>query len=228
MTEPQFCRRNFLSSATLANIEDLKAQLLGILVDEGFIQQRGLKRHHSLQKSHSRQAFTMIEDDINNDNADLVQSVIAWSLYPKILVRDGKGYRSLTNQSISIHPTSILRSLDSTSAQYFSYYSILQTSGAKLLNANSITPTSALPLLLLVGDATFHPTAQIIALDSRLRFVVEQKSKAFIAIKIFRLRIAEIIARYWKSSKTVEMPRRLQKWVKILMSLIASWGVPEP
>ena len=36
-SEYQFCRKNFLSSQTLSNIEDLKAQLTTVLVDAGFL-----------------------------------------------------------------------------------------------------------------------------------------------------------------------------------------------
>jgi len=34
----QFCKKNFLSSQTLSNIEDLKGQLVVGIVDAGFLQ----------------------------------------------------------------------------------------------------------------------------------------------------------------------------------------------
>ena len=37
LSEYQFCRKNFLSSQTLSNIEDLKAQLMTSLIDAGFL-----------------------------------------------------------------------------------------------------------------------------------------------------------------------------------------------
>ena len=68
----------------------------------------------------------------NNDNVDLVSSNIAWAFYPKLLTRDGKGWRNVaTNQTISVHPTSIIRSTPIPHVKYLSFYSILQSSGTK-------------------------------------------------------------------------------------------------
>ncbi len=41
MSEQYFCRKNFLSTQTLSNIEDLKAQLMTSLIDAEFVALNG-------------------------------------------------------------------------------------------------------------------------------------------------------------------------------------------
>lgn len=62
----------------------------------------------------------------NNDSDLIVDSVIAWSFYPKLLVRDGKGWRNVTNnQSVSLHPTSVNKGVQAP--RYLSFYHIMQS-----------------------------------------------------------------------------------------------------
>lgn len=138
--EFQFCRKNFLSPQNLANIEDLKGQLLVSLVDSGFLQltddeRRNLNRVRYSSGSGGRrrnQAFFELPQrvNINSDNDVVSQSVIAWSFYPKLLVRDvpgGKGLRNVgNNQSISLHPTSVNKGHNEL--RWLSYYHIMQGS----------------------------------------------------------------------------------------------------
>lgn len=136
--EFQFCRKNFLSPQTLANIEDLKGQLLVSLVDSGFLQltddeRRNLNRlrYSSGGGRRRHQAFFELPRrvNINSDNDVISQSVIAWSFYPKLLVRDvpgGKGLRNVgNNQSISLHPTSVNKGHNEL--RWLSYYHIMQS-----------------------------------------------------------------------------------------------------
>lgn len=138
--EFQFCRKNFLSPQNLANIEDLKGQLLVSLVDSGFLQlteeeRRSLNRIRYSSGSGGRrrnQAFFDLPQRVNiNSNNDIIsQSVIAWSFYPKLLVRDvpgGKGLRNVgNNQSVSMHPTSVNKGHNEL--RWLSYYHIMQGS----------------------------------------------------------------------------------------------------
>ena len=135
--EFQFCRKNFLSQQTLANIEDLKGQLLVSLADSGFLsltedERRTLSRLRFSPGGRGRkqQAFFEVPNrvDVNSDNDIVSSSVIAWSFYPKLLVRDvpgSKGLRNIgNNQSISLHPSSVNRGqLD---LKWLSYYHIMQ------------------------------------------------------------------------------------------------------
>lgn len=135
--EFQFCRKNFLSQQTLANIEDLKGQLLTSLADSGFLslteeERRTLSRaRFSGGRGRRHQHFFEIPRrvNLNSDNDVVSASVIAWSFYPKILVREAPGSKGLrnigTNQSISLHPSSVNRGrLD---LRWLSYYHIMQS-----------------------------------------------------------------------------------------------------
>lgn len=134
--EMQFCRKNFLSQQTLSNIEDLKGQLLVALADSGFLslteeERKGLSRMRATNRGRRQQNFYEIPNrvNINSDNDVVACSVIAWSFYPKLLIRDipgSKGVRNIgNNQSISIHPASVNRS--ALDIKWLSYYHIMQS-----------------------------------------------------------------------------------------------------
>lgn len=146
-SEQQFCRKNFLSSQTLANIEDLKVQLLVCMVDAGFLpleeaEGNSLQRqvqspvdanisanHMGSARFATRQRHFFIipkSADVNNDNDLVAKSVIAWAFYPKLLARDGKGWRNIANnQSVSLHPSSVNKG--QTTLRWLSFYHIMQS-----------------------------------------------------------------------------------------------------
>lgn len=134
--EFQFCRKNFLSQQTLANIEDLKGQLLVSLADSGFLslteeERRTLARLRFAQGRRRQQNFYEVPRRVNtNSENDLISSsVIAWSFYPKLLVRDTPGTKGLrnigNNQNISLHPSSVNRGF--LDIKWLSYYHIMQS-----------------------------------------------------------------------------------------------------
>ncbi|KAK3291510.1 P-loop containing nucleoside triphosphate hydrolase protein [Chaetomium fimeti] len=132
--EFQFCRKNFLAPQTLANIEDLKGQLLVAVADSGFLQlteaERQALRKLRFSGRRRHQAFFDVPKRVNSnsDNEIVAQSVIAWSFYPKLLVRDpgSKGLRNVgNNQSISLHPSSVNKGFNDL--RWLSYYHIMQS-----------------------------------------------------------------------------------------------------
>jgi ATP-dependent RNA helicase DHX29 len=135
--EYQFCRKNFLSPQTLANIEDLKGQLIFALVDSGFLpltedERRTLSRLRFSGRRRQQAFFELPQRvNVNSDNDVVAQSVVAWSFYPKLLVRDvpgGRGLRNIgNNQSISLHPSSVNKGHNEL--RWLSYYNIMQNKG---------------------------------------------------------------------------------------------------
>lgn len=133
--EFQFCRKNFLSPQTLANIEDLKGQLLSAVIDSGFLQitteeRQALNRLRYSGRRRQQLFFDVPKRvNVNSDNELVCQAVIAWSFYPKLLVRDvpgGKGLRNVgNNQSISLHPSSVNKG--NNELRWLSYYHIMQS-----------------------------------------------------------------------------------------------------
>lgn len=94
------------------------------------------------------------EYDINTGNELVVNSVIAWSFYPKLLTREGKGWRNVANnQAVSLHPTSVNKQADST-VKWLSYYHIMQ-SRSRAYNAHETSAVEDFAIALLCGDPDF-------------------------------------------------------------------------
>lgn len=84
----------------------------------------------------------------------MINSVVAWSFYPKLLIREGKGWRNVANnQTVSLHPTSINKHAD-PAIKWLSYYHIMQARN-RYLNAHETTAVDDFAIALLCGDAEF-------------------------------------------------------------------------
>ena len=225
-SEWKFCKKNFLSPQNLAGIEDLKAQLLGSLADANFVvlhvnERAALNRARA---SSRKRSFVpeLSNYNTNNDNEVIVNSAVAWSFYPKLLTRDGKGWRNVVNnQSVSLHPTSVNK-IASANIKYLSFYHIMQSS-ARFTNAHETSPCSDISLVLLAGEADFKLYAGVIVIDgNRLRFMVDSW-KTMIVLKRLRERMKEVIDRKMKRPG-VALPARLEKWVQIWRRVMSAEG----
>ncbi|GME40725.1 Helicase [Neofusicoccum parvum] len=222
-SEFQFCQKNFLSRQNLSNIEDLKSQLLSSLVDAGFLALTPEERTalHRYRPSSRKSSFIPVLASANgNTNNDLlISAVIAWSFYPKILTRDGKGWRNIANnQSVSLAPTSVNKHPPAgTSLRYLSYYHIMQSGASKLYNAHATSVAHDLPLVLLAGadaDAKLH--AGILAVDgNRLRFAVKDW-KTCLAVKVLRQRVRDVVNALLRSPGK-QLTRRQQRWLELFL-----------
>jgi ATP-dependent RNA helicase DHX29 len=214
-SEVQFCHKNFLSPQNLGNIEDLKAQLLSSLVESGFLQltpdeRRSMSRYRSTSR-HRVFVEVPAQYDIHSDNDVLVNSVIATAFYPKILTREGKGWRNISNnQTVSLAPTSVNKG--SSTANFLSYYHIMQSS-SKFYNAHSTSIAYPLPMVLMVAaDMDFKLHAGVISLPGNvLRFAVRDW-RAAVALKVLRRRVKEILANSWKNPAR-QLSEREKEWL---------------
>jgi ATP-dependent RNA helicase DHX29 len=220
-SEMQFCHKNFLSPQNLGNIEDLKAQLLSSLVEAGFIQlspdeRRNLQRYRSTSR---HRAFVQVppQYDAHTDNDIFVDSVIATAFYPKILTREGKGWRNISNnQTVSLAPTSVNKG--TKTSQFLSYYHIMQSSN-KFYNAHSTSVAYPLPMVLMVAaDMDFKMHAGVISFPgSVLRFAVRDW-RAAVALKVLRRRVKEILGLAWKNP-TRQMSEREKEWLGLFFEV---------
>ncbi|KAI9836857.1 MAG: hypothetical protein M1819_001022 [Sarea resinae] len=223
-SEFQFCRKNLLSSQTLSNIEDLKSQLLVALTDAGFLT-LGPSERAALNKSRTasrrRNFFTVpISATTNSENDLIVNSVIAWSFYPKVLTRDGKGWRNVANnQSVSLHPTSVNKGSSSSSVKWLSFYHIMQSSN-KFYNAHETSAADAFAIALLCGDAEFKTYAGVVILDgNRVRFSVRDW-KTLVALKALRMRLRDLLAKSFRSPGA-RLTAREERWFAVWTGLFA-------
>lgn len=219
LNEFQFCNKNFLSPQNLANIEDLKGQLLSSVADAGFVN-LGAHAHSAPVRARpgarQRNFVELPSKYCRADENDLVaSSVVAWSFYPKIVKQEGKGWRNIANnQSLGLHPTSVNKTTMSPDVAYLSFYSIMQSS-SRFTNAQETTPTSDFALVLLAGDAVFHMYAGVIVIDgNRLRFKVKDW-KTMIALKILRMKIKEALGRSFKYPGK-DLGDRQRRWMELL------------
>ncbi|KAJ0167273.1 putative helicase C15C4.05 [Colletotrichum tanaceti] len=223
----QFCRKNFLSQQTLANIEDLKGQLLVSVADSGFLlltddERRALNRLRYGANSRGRrhQNFFDIPQrvSINSENDAITTAVIAWSFYPKLLVRDNPGSRGLrnvgNNQSITLHPSSVNKGHNEL--KWLSYYHIMQSKS--VYHAHETTAADPFAIALLCGDVRADMFAGVLVLDgNRCRFALPDW-KTMLVIKVLRTRLRELLTRSFRQPgklPTAQHERWLAIWQKI-------------
>lgn len=229
-SEMQFCHKNFLSPQNLGNIEDLKAQLLSSLFEAGFVQmtpdeRRALSRYRSTTR---HRIFVTVppQYDTHSANDLLVNSVIATAFYPKLLTREGKGWRNISNnQTVSLAPTSVNKGTNT--AKFLSYYHIMQSS-SKFLNAHSTSIAHPLPMVLMVAaDMDFKLHAGVISFPgSVVRFAVREW-RAAVALKVLRRRVKEILAASWKNPGRV-LGERERAWLGIFERIFGErWAKDE-
>ncbi|KAL6854681.1 P-loop containing nucleoside triphosphate hydrolase protein [Trichoderma novae-zelandiae] len=227
--EFQFCRKNYLNQQTLTNIEDLKAQLLTSLADSGFLSLTEEERRALLKlrfsaggRGRRQQQFVDVPQrvNLNSDNDIVSTSVIAWSFYPKLLVRDAPGSKGLrnigNNQSISLHPTSVNRGL--FEARWLSYYTIMQTKSVYRAHETSVTEPFA--IALLCGDVRCDLYSGVIVLDgNRGRFAVPDW-KTMLVIKVLRTRLRELLTRSFKQPGKL-LTAQQEKWFDVWQRLFS-------
>ncbi|KAL1693102.1 P-loop containing nucleoside triphosphate hydrolase protein [Schizophyllum commune] len=201
----RFCRDSFLSHQNLQQIEDLRQQFLGYLVDSSFIHvDRGFIRE--LQRSRytrSRTRFVNVPSqfDVNSDNAFLVNAALAAGLYPKLLSVDrGSGaMRTITNnQTAFFHPSSVnfgRRPLD-FGVNHLAYFTLMHS---KKLYAWETSPVDDMAIALLCGDQDFKLIANSLSIDRKIRFRVEPKVN--IALKILRNQLAANLSQQLKGKR---------------------------
>jgi hypothetical protein len=122
----------------------------------------------------NRQFFIVPERvDVNSANDTIINSVIAWSFYPKLMTRENKTWRNVANnQNVSLQGTSVNKRAD-PSIQWLSYYHIMQSRN-RSYNAHETSAVESFAVALLCGDLEFKVRTRsscfAYALTKRCRF----------------------------------------------------------
>ncbi|KUJ11967.1 P-loop containing nucleoside triphosphate hydrolase protein [Mollisia scopiformis] len=220
-SEYQFCKKNFLSQQTLSSIEELKGQLVLCLVDSGFLpltEAESISLNRSRYSSRRRQFFDIPQRaNVNSDNDVITSSVIAWSFYPKLLVRDGKGFRNVANnQSISLHPSSVNKGHHEL--KWLSFYHIMQAK--QFYNAHETTAAEEFAIALLCGDVRCDMYSGVFIIDgNRARFAVSDW-KTMLVIKTLRSRLRDIMTRSFKTPGKA-LTSQQQKWMDVWQKIFS-------
>ncbi|KAE8442794.1 hypothetical protein EG329_002827 [Mollisiaceae sp. DMI_Dod_QoI] len=220
-SEYQFCKKNFLSQQTLSSIEELKGQLVLCLVDSGFLpltEAESISLNRSRYSSRRRQFFDIPQRaNSNSDNDVITSSVIAWSFYPKLLIRDGKGFRNVANnQSISLHPSSVNKGHHEL--KWLSFYHIMQAK--QFYNAHETTAAEEFAIALLCGDVRCDMYAGVFIIDgNRARFAVSDW-KTMLVIKTLRSRLRDIMTRSFKTPGK-SLTNQQQKWMDVWQKIFS-------
>ncbi|KAL0951028.1 hypothetical protein HGRIS_007768 [Hohenbuehelia grisea] len=204
----KFCKNNFLSHQNLQQIEDLRQQFLGYLVDSSFIQvDRNFIRELSRARGgRGRTRFITVpaEFDCNSGNHALVHAALVAGLYPRVLSVDPSTAQMRTisnNQSASFHPSSVnfRRRPTDLGVHYLSYFTLMQS---KRLYAWETGPADDLAMLLLCGEAEFKLISDSAFIDRKIKLRIAPKSN--IALKFLRTNLASLLATQFRGKILAE------------------------
>ncbi|KAJ5151042.1 uncharacterized protein N7482_010294 [Penicillium canariense] len=224
--EFSFCRKNFLSPQTLLSIEDVKMQLVVSIADAGLLTLDGAQKA-ALNKARStnrnRQLFNIPEQhDLNSANDVVINSVVAWSFYPKLITREGKGWRNVANnQAVTLHPTSINKHAD-PAVKWLSYYHIMQARNRNL-NAHDTSAVDDFAIALLCGEAEFKLYSGVITIDAnRIRFATHTW-KSMLALKTLNSRLRDLLASIFRNPHK-PLSYKQQQWLEIWQQIFTLAG----
>ncbi|KAJ8521412.1 hypothetical protein ONZ45_g1880 [Pleurotus djamor] len=204
----KFCRTNYLSHQNLQQIEELRQQFLGYLVDSRFVSvdPSFLNELNRARYSRGRTRFVFVpnELDVNSSNPFLVNAALVCGLYPKVLAVDATSGQMRTianNQQASFHPSSVnfgKRPVD-FGVNHLTYFTLMRS---KKLYAWETGPVDDVALLLLCGEPDVKLIADSVSLDRKIRFKVSPKVN--IALKVLRAQLANILSKQYRSKPLVE------------------------
>ncbi|KAF8973905.1 P-loop containing nucleoside triphosphate hydrolase protein [Flammula alnicola] len=204
-----FCRTNFLSHQNLQQIEDLRQQFLGYLIDSSFIQvDKSMVRELSRARYvRNRTRFVAIppELDVNSNNPMLINAALAAGLYPKILSIDPKNsqMRTITNnQHASFHPSSVNfgRNVKEFGVNHLAYFTLMHS---KKLYAWETGPVDDLSILLLCGECDFKLISDTVSIDRKIKFSIPPKT--CIAIKVLREQLNSLLALQYQGKTLTDL-----------------------
>lgn len=211
----------------MSQVEDQKVQLLVYLVDAGLVmfepEERATLNRARLGSGRGG-SFYSIPDRYNRTICDrALSSIIAMALYPRVLMREGRGWRNVySNQQVSLISRSVNHG-NPKAPRWLSFYEAMQSrSGSLNVFETSAIPDSALAVLL--GEADFKFFAGVVSLDSgKIRLSVRHW-RQLMAIKILRERIAEVLDAAFKRPCDA-MNAENWKWIDLWLTIEAAQDV---
>ena len=227
-TAQHFCRKNHISDQRMTQVEEQKIQLLVYLVDAGLVVLEGEERaalnrarmYHG-NKTDMYKVPTRYDQPLP-DRA--LNGIIAMALYPRVLRREGKGWRNVyTNQVVSLTSRSVNHSSHTPKPpRWLSFYEAMQNTRSGNLNVfeTSAIYESALAILF-GGDAEFKFYAGVMVLDGGKVKLSVRQWRELMAIKILRERLEKVLERSY-SAPGKEVSEGNRKWLDFWLKIEAA------
>ncbi|KPI37754.1 putative helicase [Cyphellophora attinorum] len=197
---PQFARKHHL--VNLPEIDEGKIQLLVYLVDGGVVElNEEEKRMLSNARSNNRHRTSYSIPDRYNTSVsdDLLLSLLATSLYPRVLVSEGKGYRNcFSNQQATPASGSVIRAMPKP-PQWLSFSEAMRLKAGNTIAIQEASRIPEMALSLFLGsDVDINLFSGAIVIDGRIRLSVADW-KHLLAIKILRKQLRGLLSRRYRS-----------------------------
>ncbi|KAH7333960.1 P-loop containing nucleoside triphosphate hydrolase protein [Rhizoctonia solani] len=180
----KFCRESYLSYQNLQQIEDLRQQFMGYLIDSSFVNIDAEFSQEFKRIRFQRRGAKFMELPASlsspDTNVGLVQAALTAGMFPKIISIDftsGQMQTISNNRPIAFHPSSVNFRKDPREFKQ-----------SKKLYASETGPANDLSLILLCGDCEFKPASELVIVDRKLKYRVSGKN--ILVLKALKAKLA--------------------------------------
>ncbi|CAE6476966.1 unnamed protein product [Rhizoctonia solani] len=206
----KFCRESYLSYQNLQQIEDLRQQFMGYLIDSSFVSidvafSQDFRR---IRFQRQRTKFMELPASLSSPDANvgLVQAALTSGMYPQIISIDptsGQMQTISNNRPVAFHPSSVnfRKAPREFKTTYLCYSSLMRVTWialriianlldrqSKKLYAAETGPANDLALILLCGDCEFKPASELVIVDRKLKYRVS--GKTILVLKALKAKLA--------------------------------------
>lgn len=195
-TGQQFCQKYHLSQFQLQQMEEQKTQLYVYLADAHLVVLGPSESAELHRARNSRSTGFNVPTRFGTLSSDkMIGAMLALALYPKMLKREGEGYRNVyTNQQLQLAPTSINK-IAVKPPIWLCYLEATRAKSGRLNAFHSSRVTHA-ALGLLVGEADFKLFSGIVDIDNgRIRLSFRNWKEVF-ALQRLRSQLAKVISKF--------------------------------
>ncbi|KAJ3839808.1 P-loop containing nucleoside triphosphate hydrolase protein [Lentinula raphanica] len=224
--ERKFCRQNYLSHQNLQQIEELRQQFLGYLIDAAFIQvdRSFIRDLNRARYRGNRTRFVNVPPklDSSSSNSALVNAALLAGLYPKVLAVDKGQMRTITfNQQASFHPSSVNFGRKPTDlGTHIIYFTLMHS---KKLYAWETGPVDDMAMLLLCGEVDFKLTSNAAFIDRKIKFQVSPKTN--VALKFLRAQLTSLLGCQFRGKILTESQIL---WNELALMILGKVKIEEP
>lgn len=173
-----FLKQNYLSRMTLWQIDALRKQYAGLLVDIGFLP-KGFRIDDGQSRGKNNRPSISCGANANAENRALLKAILCAGLYPNVLIAprslvDGTNkkqagehaFQSLKGD-VHLHPSTVSFAEKQMTGRYCVFHNIVKTSKLYVRDCTTVSPFA---LLLFGGALHVHHQEGVISVDDWLMF----------------------------------------------------------